>query len=178
MSYVKLFLVRHGETQENIDGTVQGWLDSVLNDNGYRQAREASQKFDESISAIYSSDLKRCTQTAKPFRTKFPDIPFMEDSRLRERNFGDAQGTNKGLHDWEVFWSSSDKVSIPNAETLDEYSRRVRDFIEEIKSKFKANEKILIITHGGTVNRVLDITKINEQYYPVKNCEALEIELP
>jgi broad specificity phosphatase PhoE len=111
---MKLILIRHGEAQESVDGIVQSWFNSELNDNGVHQAKVAADNFHDSADAIYSSDLKRCLQTAKFFKDKYPDIPFHKDKRLRERNFGDAQEAHKDLHDWEVFWTSNDKVSIPN----------------------------------------------------------------
>jgi len=174
---MKLFLIRHGETQENVDGIVQGWLNTKLNKTGINQAKAAACIFNEKIDAVYSSDLLRCRETAEEFRKKYPDIPYFEDKRLRERNFGDAQGTHKDLHDWEVFWSSNDYVSIPNTETLNEYNLRVSSLLRSLKAKFPVSAKILVITHGGTINRILDIAKTNEEYYPVKNCEALEIDL-
>lgn len=174
---MKLILIRHGETQENVDGIVQGWFDSVLNDTGKHQAKAAAVNFHESISAIYSSDLKRCLQTAEFFKNKYPYIPFHEDERLRERNFGDAQETHKDLHDWEVFWASNDKVSIPSAETLDDYTNRVKDFLDHIKETHSVADNILIVTHGGTINRIFNILKLDSNYQAIKNCESLYVEL-
>lgn len=57
---MNLILIRHGETQENVDGIVQGWLESYLNDIGMQQAQTVADNFHESINAIYSSDLQRC----------------------------------------------------------------------------------------------------------------------
>lgn len=174
---MKLILVRHGETQENVDGIVQGWTDSVLNKNGKQQALTASKKFVEPITAIYSSDLKRCLETTKYFKDKYPELPFSTDRRLRERNFGDAQGTHKELHDWEIFWASNDEVSIPNTETLNVYTNRVRSFLEDLKKRHDNNEQILIITHGGTINRIMDILNIKNEYQAIKNCESISVDL-
>ena len=81
---MELFLVRHGETDANADGIVQGWLDTDLNERGKSQAKEAAKEFNEDIDAIYSSDLRRAAQTANEFRKKYPNIPYFEDRRLRE----------------------------------------------------------------------------------------------
>lgn len=174
---MKLILIRHGETQENVDGIVQGWFNSVLNDTGKRQAKAAADNFHEPISAIYSSDLQRCLQTAGFFKNKYPNIPFYEDKRLRERNFGDAQETHKELHDWEIFWASNDKVSIPNAETLDDYTSRVKEFLNVLKESHSSTDNILIVTHGGTINRIFDILKVQSSYQAIKNCESLYVDL-
>lgn len=174
---MNLILIRHGETQENVDGIVQGWFESCLNDKGMQQAQTAADNFQESVNAIYSSDLQRCLQTADFFKRKNPNIPFHKDKRLRERNFGDAQNTHKDLHDWEVFWASKDKVSIPNAESLIEYTNRVDDFLNDLKKRHHNNEKILIITHGGTINRILDIINTDSNYQAIKNCESIFVNL-
>lgn len=154
-----LYLIRHGETQENAEGVIQGWLDTELNANGRRQVQEAALAFDEPIDAIYTSDLKRATQTARYFRDKYPSLPYVEDVRLRERNFGEANGHKRDGYDWEVFWASSDTVSIPGAETLDVFSRRVQLFLDMLrKTEYK---RILIVTHGGTINRIQDLTTVD-----------------
>jgi probable phosphoglycerate mutase len=151
-----LFLVRHGETQANADGIVQGWLDTELNEKGRQQAQQSAISFDKDIDAIFSSDLTRAKQTAAEFKKRHPDIPYFEDSRLRERNFGDAAGEPRKNHDWEAFWASSDSVSIPNAEILEAYNARVRSFISSLqRSEFL---KPLIVTHSGTINRIQDLT--------------------
>jgi broad specificity phosphatase PhoE len=168
-----LFLVRHGETDANVNGIVQGWLDTDLNDNGKAQARKAAEQFGENIDAIYSSDLKRATQTADEFRKKYPGTPYFQDERLRERNFGDATGGHRAKYDWEVFWASSNTSSIPNAETLNEYNKRVQSFINTIR--ISGFLKVLIITHGGTINRVRDLTSDNYQYVVHSNASVTHI---
>ncbi len=172
---MELFLVRHGETDANANGIVQGWLNTELNDKGKAQAREAAKQFDENIDVIYTSDLNRAIQTAHEFRIKYPDIPYFEDERLRERNFGDATGDHRDKHDWEVFWASNDTVSIPNAETLDEYNSRVQSFIDSLKTS--GFLKALIVTHGGTINRLQDLTSIDYQHVSHRNGSVTKITI-
>jgi probable phosphoglycerate mutase len=172
---MRLFLVRHGETNENREGIVQGWLDTELNDTGKQQAEQAALAFNEPIEAVISSDLRRCTQTAEPFRRKYPSVPYSEDARLRERCFGEAQGLHTSMHDWEVFWSVRDSVSIAGAETLDDFDARVRAFINEVRQQ--PYKSVLIVAHGGTVNRFLSIVEGNEGYQPVANSSVTRVEL-
>ena len=62
-----LHLVRHGETEWNRDGRIQGWADTPLSERGHEQARELAATLGErSIGAIYSSDLRRAYETAEP----------------------------------------------------------------------------------------------------------------
>lgn len=170
-----LFLVRHGKTDANVNGILQGWLDTELNDHGHVQAKDVAESFKQEIDVIYSSDLKRAAQTANEFRKKYPNIPYIEDNRLRERNFGDATGDCRDKYDWEVFWASIDTVSIPNAETLNEYNRRVQSFIDSIKeSGFK---KVLIVTHGGTINRLQDLISDNHEYVTHGNASVTHLTI-
>jgi probable phosphoglycerate mutase len=163
-----LFLVRHGETQANADGIIQGWLNTELNDKGHGQAKEAAATFNHSIDAIFSSDLTRATQTAAEFRKKYPNVPYFEDPRLRERNFGDASGEPRANHDWEAFWASEDSVPIPNAEILDDYNARVQSFLDSLRQS--AFLKPLIVTHSGTINRIQDLT--GDSHEPSKHGNA------
>lgn len=168
-----LYIVRHGETQENVGGIIQGWLDTKLNENGKKQAQAAAKSFDEPIDSIFSSDLQRSTNTASYFRQKYSDTPYFEDKRLRERNFGDAQGTQSDKHGWEVFWASKDSVSIPNAETLDDFTERVNKFIEYLNQL--PYKKILIVTHGGTINRFHDIINENHEFHAYGNATVTHL---
>lgn len=172
---MELFIVRHGQTDANINGIVQGWMDTKLNDTGLQQARAAAELFTESIDVIYSSDLTRATQTAHEFVKKYANVPYIEDDRLRERHFGDATGDHRDRHDWEVFWASYDTISIPNAESLKDYNKRVQSFIDMIKQS--GYKKALIVTHGGTINRIQDLTSSNHVHVNYSNAAIVHILL-
>ena len=172
---MELFLLRHGETDENVSRIIQGWLDTELNENGKAQSREAAEQFNETIDAIYSSDLRRATETASEFQRKYPVVPYFEDERLRERNFGDATGDHHDTLNWEVFWASSNTVSIPNAETLDEFNIRVQSFIRSLKAS--GFSKVLVVTHGGTINRFLDLTSANHQNIMHSNASITRVTI-
>lgn len=172
---MKLFLVRHGETDANAQGIVQGWLDTDLNEKGLAQAIESAKNFNEQIDAIYSSDLKRARQTAAEFRKHHSSLPYFEDSRLRERSFGDATGTHRDNHDWDQFWASSTEVTIPNAEILNDFTKRVREFLDE--NKTKPYESILVVTHSGVLNRVQTILDENHIHHPHGNASILEVSV-
>lgn len=172
---MELFLVRHGQTDANANGIVQGWLDTDLNELGQAQAQDAAESFDTEIDVIYASDLRRATQTAEAFRKKYPDVLYFEDERLRERNFGDASGNHRDQHDWEVFWASRDTTSIANAETLNEYNQRVQSFLDMIR---KLNfQNVLIVTHGGTINRIQDLTSKDHQRISHANASVTRVVL-
>lgn len=174
---MRLILVRHGETQENVDGIIQGWLDTKLNDNGIRQAKRASEGLNESFTEIYSSDLARCVDTAKFFRDKYLDVPYCEDFRLRERNYGDIQGEKRELHNWEAFWAIRDAIDVPNAETVNEFTDRVAEFLDYLKKTHDDDETILLVTHAGTINRILELLGLSDGQQNIKNAEPIEVTI-
>src|ERR1700756_3234913 len=89
---MNLILIRHGETEWNRVGRCQGFADIDLNDNGRRQIEELAKSLrNESISAVYSSDLKRAGDTAKAI-AEYHKLSVEFDPDLREMNQGDLEG--------------------------------------------------------------------------------------
>ena len=170
---MKLYIVRHGETNENAAGIVQGWLDTELNEKGVAQAVAAAEGFSQPVDAIYSSDLKRAVRTAAEFRKRNTDVPYYEDARLRERNFGDAAGTHRDEHDWEQFWSVEDRSTIPNAEVITDFTKRVKDFLDDLKRKDYG--AVIVVAHGGVLNRVQAILDPAHTHHPHGNATILEV---
>lgn len=173
---MKLYVLRHGETDENVSGIVQGWQDTELSAIGHSQANQAAKDFAETIDAIYTSDLKRSVQTAQYFKQKYPEVPYFEDARLRERFYGDVQGTRKNPAEWEAFWSHCDTLVIPGAETPEAYTERVASFIDSLTTDYSDDKNILVFTHGGTINRILDITN-STRLRAIENCEYIVVEI-
>lgn len=172
---MKLYILRHGETDANVQGIVQGWSDTRLNEKGLAQAIASASSFNKLIDAIYSSDLKRASKTADEFRKRYANIPYFQDERVRERHFGDATGTHRDEHDWEQFWSVDDRVTIPNAEILNDFTKRVSDFLDELKTK--PFQSVLIVTHGGVMNRIQTIIDPDHEHYPHANTSILEVDI-
>ncbi len=172
---MKLYIVRHGQTDANAQGITQGWLDTDLNETGRAQAAKAARNFNQKIDAIYSSDLKRATQTAQEFRNLHPDLPYFEDARLRERGFGDATGTPQSSFDWDAFWSVNDRSTIPNAEILNDFTTRVKEFLDDLKST--PYSSVLMVTHSGVLNRVQTIVDPQHQHHTHTNASILEVTI-
>lgn len=90
-----LYLMRHGQTNWNVEGRVQGWNNTPLNTKGIEQARTAGEKLaGEDIETVYSSDLRRAKKTAEIVSAAL-DLPLHYTKRLREMNFGKAEGVKK-----------------------------------------------------------------------------------
>ena len=98
---MKLFALRHGETEENIDKIMQGKMDTILNDIGRKQCEKVKSKVKKAqIDLIVSSPLKRTIETAK---IAAPGVEIIIDDRLISRNHGEFQGkkrTDINLYDY------------------------------------------------------------------------------
>lgn len=145
----KFYIVRHGQTQYNIDMIMQGWVDSPLTQLGQQQALKAGKylsnvNFDRCI----CSDLGRTVATAKLILTG-KDTPIIKDQRLREVCFGIYDGDlidNVPLkhyrtrieYDWTEF----------KGETYDSVGNRFAQCLDEYATKYP-NDTMLIVTHGG-----------------------------
>src|SRR5664279_1147846 len=89
---ITLYIVRHGQTVDNLENRIQGHTDSPLTKLGVRQAEAVADRLaSENFSAIYSSDLGRAIHTAEIIAAKH-DLPVQPTPLLRELNLGVAQG--------------------------------------------------------------------------------------
>jgi probable phosphoglycerate mutase len=149
-----LHFIRHGETDWNAGGRVQGNTDVPLSDRGREQAEElATRLADWPIGAIYSSDLQRALDTARPLAERL-GLELIVDPILRERNFGAFEG----LHDYEVaallddphvFWRDAD-TRPDQGESRREVWTRITSFLERLLENPPA-EEIAIVSHGGPI---------------------------
>ena len=91
MNTTKLYLIRHGETEQNKSGVLMGSTDTPLNDHGRRQAASLRERINAlEVDAIYTSPLQRAVETAS---LVFGDEqPIIADSSLQEFHFGEWEG--------------------------------------------------------------------------------------
>ena len=160
---ISLYVVRHGETEENSKGILLGWRDVELNNKGKKEARLLGKKLQkEKIDIIFSSPLKRAQQTAEII-SQYLKKQIKLDKRLMERNLGIFEGLPKREF-FEKFQKGFDSemayhTTPPGGESAKEVQKRVFSFLEEIKKKYP-NKKILIVTHSF-VSKM-----INKYFYP------------
>jgi len=152
----RLCLVRHGETQWNAQGRVQGQLDVPLSEVGLAQARAlAGVLGKESFAAIYSSDLVRVRQTAAPTARLLHMEVFLDHS-LRERHYGVFQGLTyadakeKLPEDYARFRAKDPDFAFENGESLARFNERALAFFALLLKKH-AGETLLVFTHGGVL---------------------------
>lgn len=152
----RLILIRHGETDWNAEGRWQGQIDVPLNQNGKSHARRLVDELAGSgIQAIYSSDLSRALETARPFANAF-GLPIRIDRRLREINQGEWQGllvTEIQARYAELFHSrmaNPNTVSPPGGETVIQVEERVYQALDDILRRHPG-ETVAIVAHGFVI---------------------------
>ncbi|WP_256757312.1 histidine phosphatase family protein [Cohnella sp. WQ 127256] len=146
--------VRHGITDWNQQGKIQGVTDIPLNTEGLKQARLLADRLvveNNVWNGIYCSDLERAVQTSEILAERL-GIPLIKDSRLRERSFGSAEGTTEGerIARWGADW----RRLVPDQESDDTIRTRGHHFVNEFTLKHQG-EAWLVVTHGSFLARLL-----------------------
>jgi broad specificity phosphatase PhoE len=139
-----LLLVRHGETDWNAEGRLQGHTDRPLSDYGRRQAQQlAGELEDEVLEAIYSSDLARARETAEIVGERL-GLPVVLDPDLREKDWGTWEGLNA---------VERDRVEFVG-ETTEAHQERMLRALRRIAERHPGDRRVLVVTHGGSMRRV------------------------
>ncbi|MCZ8520519.1 MULTISPECIES: histidine phosphatase family protein [Paenibacillus] len=148
-----LGLIRHGTTEWNLEGRMQGQMDTPLAEVGRMQAELLAKRLQgESWDGILSSDLIRARETAETIARE-TGIPLLgTDKRLRERAFGELEGTT--LQDrvtrWGEGWREKDLGMEKDEELLARWNAFLLDTEREHPGK-----RILVVSHGGYIAPVL-----------------------
>ena len=171
-----IYIVRHGQTNWNLEKRNQGRKNIELNETGINQAKEISDKLKNiNFDIVFSSPLKRAYKTAQIIYDK----EIITDERLIERSNGDLEGKLNedfvGLVDFADY--NEDKYNI---ELLSDFRKRINSFLDEVLNKYK-NKNILIVTHAGVsiyMKCYFDGEPANGDYInlKLKNCEVLKYD--
>lgn len=152
----RLCLIRHGQTDWNLEGRYQGQSDVPLNQNGLVQAESLIENLDgRTFAAIYSSDLTRARQTAEPIAKRL-GIQVRLEPRLREINQGEWEGVL--VEDikarYAEIWSQRtvDPASVrpPGGETVGEVAERVHAALDDI-ARLHPGGIVLVVSHGLSI---------------------------
>lgn len=148
----RLVLVRHGETDWNVEGRYQGQADPPLNAKGLAQAKKVAQELKEvGIDVIYSSPLKRAWQTAEIIAREL-GVPLYPEPRLMEIHQGDWQGRLRAeiaAKYPELFqrWLTDPwRVTPPGGESLQQVQARVYAAVDEILQRHRG-QTVALVTH-------------------------------
>jgi broad specificity phosphatase PhoE len=149
-----ILLLRHGQTDANATGVLQGHLPTPLNRVGVREATLLAGRlaaYSPSIRVLISSDLPRATQTAGSIASACGLRPVL-DPQWRERSFGLLEG--KPVGDRAVWQAASGEIEPPGAEPTVQMHGRVRDALLKAADKYRG-KTVAVVTHGGPIRAVL-----------------------
>lgn len=178
----KLIILRHGQSQWNLENRFTGWVDVPLSAKGEAEATAAGDKikgfeFDEA----YTSVLKRAQNTLSLAMKQagHREIPVTKNEALNERKYGDLQGLDKAdtaakYGDEQVhIWRRSFDIAPPGGESLKDTAARVIPYFKkEIAPKLKAGKNIIIAAHGNSLRAlVMHLEKMAPE-------EILKFEIP
>jgi 2,3-bisphosphoglycerate-dependent phosphoglycerate mutase len=149
----EFWLVRHGQTDWNIDERWQGHSDIPLNTAGVEQARLLAEKLTgQHFDTLYSSDLQRAAQTAEVIGASL-GLAYQTDPRLREINLGQWEGmlVSDVRQQFPDAWKERQRDPLnarpPGGETLPEVAARLEQAFTDIAHAYPAG-KVLVVSHG------------------------------
>ena len=139
---MKLILTRHGETEFNIKGIMQGHLPGKLTVNGIDQAKKLALRLnDKKIDAIYSSDLARAADTAKIIAKYHSNTPLKFVKELREFDLGKFTGKHFLMKKFSI-------SSAKHIESLEQGQKRLKKLLDKVYDKYK-DKTVLFVAHNG-----------------------------
>ena len=172
-NYCALWIVKHGQTEWNLQGIIQGQKDSNLTELGIKQTEETANKLKSiNFDAIFSSDSGRAIRTAEIIKLD-RDITIQTSKLLRERNFGKFEGKQKYLFQKELKDKIQEREKLTNenydkykladdVESNDEVAVRFMIQLREIAVAYPGKQ-ILIVTHSDCIKNFLIRTGYQER---------------
>lgn len=174
-----IYVVRHGQTDWNLEGRCQGWADVELNQTGLKQAAELAAKLAEvKFDVCFSSPQKRALKTAQIIYHGEIKV----DQRIKERGKGELEGrTNvkQLVKEMGINYYDPDEGRF-GLEKLGDFEDRVHEFWDEVLEKY-TGKNVLVVTHGGVgmCSRVYIEGMPEDQdyyHYRLENCEVWQID--
>lgn len=156
----RLYITRHGQTEWNLEGRYQGWMDSRLTSLGESQAQWLGEKLkDERIDVIISSSSGRTIATSENIRGK-REIQIIPNDNLREIYLGQWEGMlytdveKQWPEEYKNFWNSPHLYKPIEGETFSQVIDRVGHEIEKIITQYEG-QNILIVTHAVALKGII-----------------------
>ena len=178
----RLVLLRHGESQWNLENRFTGWVDVPLSPKGIEEAKSAGEKLREmKFHRAFTSVLMRANETLRIVLEAIGQtgIPIEKDKALNERMYGELQGLNKAetaqkYGDAQVkIWRRSYDVRPPGGESLKDTAERALPYYEKmIKPHLLKGETIIIAAHGNSLRAlVMELDQLSKE-------AVLELNIP
>lgn len=146
---MKLYLVRHGRTEWNVNRLIQGRIDVPLNEVGIKDAKRNAKKLkDVQFDICYCSPLQRARETANIIVDNKCDIVICD--LITERDVGRLEGTTVNNYKARNFWDINKVNNEDGVESSRTLLSRTKEFLDFLKKKY-TDEKVLIVSHSGTI---------------------------
>lgn len=169
-----IYIVRHGQTDWNVEGRYAGRIDVPLNNKGIEQARKIKKELESiKFDKVFSSPLIRAYETAQIIYNN----SIVKDDRIIERFNGDLQGKLKSEIKDNIDFNSPNENKY-NIESIEKFRGRIKSFFDEVTSDYK-RKNILVVTHAGVgiyARCYFEGEPINKDYskYKIKNCQIIK----
>lgn len=162
-----LVLVRHGESQWNLENRFTGWVDVPLSEKGVEEAKKAGERLKKEgihFDKAYTSDLQRAQNTLKLILEKLgqENLPTEKDKALNERHYGDLQGLNKAEtakkfgDDQVKIWRRSYDIAPPGGESLKDTAARTLPYFEsKVCADLTKGLNIIVAAHGNSLRSIV-----------------------
>jgi 2,3-bisphosphoglycerate-dependent phosphoglycerate mutase len=178
-----LILIRHGQSQWNLENRFTGWVDVDLSPQGEIEAKQAGEllkALNVPVDRIFTSVLKRAIRTMEiACQVAAIQAPVEKDQALNERHYGNLQGLNKAetaakFGEEQVhIWRRSYDIAPPGGESLKDTAERVWPYYDaHIEPLLNAGKNILIVAHGNSLRAL--IMKLDQ----LKPEEIVKVEIP
>ncbi len=179
---MKIYVVRHGETDWNKEGRRQGSRDIPLNEKGIEQAYILKEKLkDMKFDLCISSPLQRAYQTAQIIYGK---DNIITNDLLKERYLGEYEGTTIGDMAFDFYYYMNYKINASDKgiEPFQDLLQRCKIFLDDLKKNYQNYQNILIVTHGFCGKCLYyNLVGYNEDTdfsgFKLENCEYFEYEI-
>ena len=149
---MKLYVIRHGLTNCNVEKKYNGKLDEDINETGILQAKKVQEIIKNiDIDLIICSPLLRTRHTCNIININ--DVPVIFDNRIEERDCGIYTGKELGEFYYTDYWNYYSKIKVEGLESIQDLFKRIKNFLDEIKEKYK-DKNILLVTHGGVARAI------------------------
>jgi broad specificity phosphatase PhoE len=178
-----LLLVRHGESEWNVQRRFQGQSDVPLSALGRRQAQlVAGRLAGEKIDAVYASDLVRAWETARPIAEK-NGLKILSEPRLRELKFGVLEGltfeeAQERYPEMVAAWLDDFNRPPEGAETIAVFNARVVSLLDDLRQKHD-EQAVLLVGHGGSLSEllrvILGLSREKRWYLELENASLSEV---
>ena len=178
----RLVLLRHGESQWNLENRFTGWVDVPLSPRGIQEAKDAGEKLRSfKFDRAFTSVLARANETLRLVLETISQtgIPIEKDKALNERMYGELQGLNKDetakkYGEAQVkIWRRSYDVRPPGGESLKDTAERVLPYYERtIKPYVLKGDTILVAAHGNSLRAlIMELEQLSRE-------QVLELNIP